>query len=959
MLFSALGWPLSRTALADEVALQNPVDAVWLSADLHTSPLVKKLPGGLLTRELVRQAVLIAARDELGWDTGDEGLGDVQPDNVDPHRPAIRIQVTSPGEKRLKLELITLDKSPVERLLTHEYEFDPDPRRCYALLTALLERESRTTLSDTLKKLSADAASPAPANRKPDFTRIDELLAKMDFVSQFVAVRLTHQQIRQCGESPELLGRLVRGYSHLAALTQSLWSATSDICAARSLLYAERLVAAQNDSPTALAYRSYARALCGLHALALDDIAVLHKQSNEPQSTGGVLPAWLPLIEAYVQFDREKLKAAAPANSDVASLGALLTAKLNDASSTKRELAERIPEYFEALPEAYGLFLPLIPQATGPREQALATTLRNFARLLPNRLQQTTEIPPDVRQLATAKVESAAADEGPGGAEFQPVAGSEFSAAPVQIAGALAQVAGGEPSWRALAAIIRDEAFSTSTNYFTYFGGSYSSQPMLEAAQAMTDGHRYDVLIRGYGVDRAGRSDDYKRFMQGLRIVDPNPWMWRLFVRMWYVNARGDFLGSRAMYDALEQRDFTCDYLMACVGEVEQMASTNRTVAGMYDDIFSQIQIVSPNCPVAVRAAILQNSAPSPEQLAQWEKAAGGDADTSRVLGQRYRQLRRFDDAIRLLEESVALSPNQSAFIALADVYRSNGHDELWRPTLERFLALDNPALDDARVRDRIAQDYIAHGNWKQAEPYSLAAAESGAAWALMTASSVYEGLEDWEKSEDFIRRLSQSYQGIDRMQWYVWCRRTGRGDLNEARSLAEQFRAAPRDRDFFAPEAFGVYEILEGQPQKALEQFNTAWARSPASDWVGMHAVLLTAEQENQRAVDAALTKLLSRTNADDPKTAAYIRDAVHLLVDQLASGERPELEATPLMALIDGMSIDARCKYGYFLGRLCELRGNPPLAEQCYRRAIDTRQFAQYNVTLATLRLAGLHQE
>ncbi len=77
---------------------------------------------------------------------------------------------------------------------------------------------------------------------------------------------------RTSGESQQALGALVRGYANLGQLTRFLWNASHEDFAARSLLYAERMVAAHPGSADALRHQGYARAMAGMHALALADL---------------------------------------------------------------------------------------------------------------------------------------------------------------------------------------------------------------------------------------------------------------------------------------------------------------------------------------------------------------------------------------------------------------------------------------------------------------------------------------------------------------------------------------------------------------------------------------------------------------------------------------------------------------------------------------------------------------
>lgn len=74
---------------------------------------------------------------------------------------------------------------------------------------------------------------------------------------------------------------------------------------ARSLLYAERLVAREPKSPIGLWYRAYARAMMRYHADALADL-----ESTEPLRADTPRPAWGALIEPFCKFQHGALKEA-------------------------------------------------------------------------------------------------------------------------------------------------------------------------------------------------------------------------------------------------------------------------------------------------------------------------------------------------------------------------------------------------------------------------------------------------------------------------------------------------------------------------------------------------------------------------------------------------------------------------------------------------------------------------
>src|SRR5262249_36506433 len=147
-----------------------------------------------------------------------------------------------------------------------------------------------------------------------------------------------------------------------------------------------------------------------------------------------------------------------------------------------------------------------------------------------------------------------------------------------------------------------------------------------------------------------------------------------------------------------------------------------------------------------------------------------------------------YEDAERCYERSIALSPTKDAYVDLADSYRAAGQEDMWLPTLERFFKVEDFGLGHASVHSIIANDFLDKGNWAEAEPHAVAAAQTWSAWGLLLASRVCEGLGHWNDSEKWVREASTNYPTGSGDEWYFWCHRTGRGDLSSARKLMENY---------------------------------------------------------------------------------------------------------------------------------------------------------------------------
>src|SRR5205823_4173598 len=107
----------------------------------------------------------------------------------------------------------------------------------------LVERLSRKEFVAALRR-AGFGGKPRPADRSvPVPPATEKLLGEMTFTSQYAALRDLHGAARARGESPWLVGGLVRAYANLGMLTECHWSSAPKVFQARALLYAQRLVA--------------------------------------------------------------------------------------------------------------------------------------------------------------------------------------------------------------------------------------------------------------------------------------------------------------------------------------------------------------------------------------------------------------------------------------------------------------------------------------------------------------------------------------------------------------------------------------------------------------------------------------------------------------------------------------------------------------------------------------------
>ena len=235
--------------------------------------------GSAFLLQLRRQAVLLAARDEIGATTRDAFLDETASND------AVRIPNVA--------EFTNADPKYVGH------------RQFLAELEELSRNEFVTELQKRGVLSNPQSATEALSEEGDDSIgdSIDELLGTWTLVSQFEAARRTHEVIRLHGESLPLLKQLVRSYTQLQMLTNVAPRDSHRVFQARAMLYAQRAVAKYGETPETLALRAAAWSLNNFHRLAREEFAVIPPDELENADV------WTRLAKAYCEFDFKAIDA--------------------------------------------------------------------------------------------------------------------------------------------------------------------------------------------------------------------------------------------------------------------------------------------------------------------------------------------------------------------------------------------------------------------------------------------------------------------------------------------------------------------------------------------------------------------------------------------------------------------------------------------------------------------------
>lgn len=869
----------------------------------------------ILAREIVRQALLMAARDQLGWSTRDAVLRETSPDEKQAPAARFVLQMRFPLQAPAAFELRRLDpQGQTQPLWKEDLTIYPSAAApCdYGSLVEAAERWSREAFPPLLEQVfprenhenSPDQNSPAAA--------VPKQLEQLNFGSQFIAIKELHEAIRRQPTSPELTGELVRGYANLGVLTEYHWTAVHKALKARALLYAQQMAAANGDSPAALWHRAYAEALTGIHDAAKADLEAADKLAGALNPDGNAAqaqrPAWVELTAAFCDFDDEKLAAAEgdPPGGELAGLLHFFLVERQRYSESVQQLMERLltenPECFrihDARSSSWEL---------GTLHEATLAATAALVETLPERLRQARGLPLSVRELLDRR--------------------ERRQELPADIAEKLAAVGpdddSGELSWRMFGGLIEETQFVQFWRRVKFMRDNLAvpADEYVHAAAPLIRGHRYRALLNLYLTNPLPQDAAELERQLDLSELD--------------FEQQAEFAAGLG---ADWQTRRTDQYLAARQRPEQHMDDIHRDFLAYWDsfegnaaqrpapEVVERMRVRSPDSPDAVAAWIFRAGHRLEEAAPELEKRFARRVQVWRALA----LSNPFDkeSQIRRLRKCIELSHDYWAYQKLAAIYHQDKRFAEWLAVLDDYLAQPSRGLEHDHVRAQIAGHYMRLNEWEKALPYALEAAQSWAAWAMVGAADCYEGLGDDENEGLWRGRLAERYPSQeDSLELYFWSRRSGVGNAPAMSRLLDPSMAdwagEPPSRK---QHRVGVFYQLSGRPELALAAYQKAAQDRSELQFAytaQLRIVLIAQELGNASLRDEALRALLSlRDPAMAPfeKTGAWIER-------ELARGEQEPADLASARDLVASAKPEVRPALNYAIGRFLELRGRPEAA-------------------------------
>jgi tetratricopeptide (TPR) repeat protein len=750
--------------------------------------------------------------------------------------------------------------------------------------------------------------APPPADSESRLEGLEEL-------PLFGLLRESYALIRNDGESLPRLGVLVRAYANLGQLSRYHWSREYAVYTARSLLYAQRMVATHPNSAIALWHRAYARALAGMMGDAQSDLKLAASMNQ------GKPPEWIALIDPLCRYDTEALvNLANGKQAPLAMYFALLTIQNSHCQAAVVNMAQAA---YTLNPNCLSI-LNTLCEETGPGmlNELVQEPPRIFSARLPTQLEQMPSFPADLQK----KIEGFKTSGGnPQGREIICQSLIDLGSPDQDKA---------EPSWTVLGRMVKEITFTNVWRYayFIAVEQGLDARDIASQSAPLISDHPFKFVIDALGIRVLGSAEDKKRAFSvppaamaistshqialywQLQQVEPNPPSTS--------NQYWDQLLLNADPDAFDIEGLFRFY------EFEHL------YAWKFDEIKTLSQ-VSPQSPLLIEANIFTNW--DIEKAKAWESQYGAHPEVSQALGEKYASLQLWSDAERCFRKHIAVSPDLMGYKSLADVYKNAHQDDQQLATLKEFLIKGQDfGLQDCQVQVDIADYYIGKRDYKSAVPYSDAAAATGSGLGLRSACWAHTGIGDWSTGEQMVVEEINHYSE-DPISWYSWCDRTGHGDLSAATQTVLGYYAGQNS----SPTKQGLMNLACVQlAQKnykealaAVQQRMKLWP-GPVS---GLYIAVIYDQMHDYTNRDAALASIQSVQNGDPimMKFAAALQDAIRSNKDGLPPSD------VVVKIVKDETPVD-RCATYALMGRLLMDRGQTNQAMAYFNRCVDGDNFS-----------------
>lgn len=843
-------------------------------------------------REMCRQAVLIAARDELGLRTRDEVLREVSPEQA----VAVQLDLANLQGKHIEYRLHQAGQTLAEGVFTYSFAHN---HSAMAIIADEAEKLSRGAFKEAILRTckAVDRPRLTKGQREEKLKTAERRVKQMNLASQFIAVRQGHDLLWDDPNSPEALSILVQGYANLSVMSDFWLSNARVVFASRALIYATRMLNAAPESPRGYWHQAYAFTLFGLTKDSLWQLELADKLSQDNQ------PPWMSLIRDANFFHFFKLGESLQQDHAYRQLNAVLwfrSVECSDSQSLTIETAKRAIGLNPACLRVYDGMHRVAGVSYAHVTSQLPASV--FGRVLEGGL-------PILANDSDLVAQAIAADFD----EYRsPLARAKLAAALYQSSVSDTR----EPSVGTLAHLL-DETnvlyIATRVYFITGFLGVDASES-IPAIKPIIEKHPAAHLIEANCYRRSLTVERRRALMQGgspeIGFLSGYVLL-RALKKDWATQdgTIGDYR-SRIHYEAPPTE----------VNYTEKMKMTDDEQVVQYGKIMWDINPYSPQRGIVL---LSKNWSSEKNYLQQWLDRAAEQPAIAGALAQKFfaeGDVKRAETYWRIYIDA---APDFAAYQGLAELLYNEGKTEEALELANEFLTKEDYGLAHAKMRQLIASTYMNQGDFEKAMVYAEAAAESGAGWASETLSHCYEAIGKYDEAIKILRDIDAQYH-LDSV--YRFAVRTRKLDLQEAWQAKRELHL--KGRDPADPEvviAIAMNHLLNGNSAAAARQLENFDAL-PLAPFYYFYAAIQSGPKPKQEAALAKLEQLQSADQAS-VQLAKLVTEAIRSEKADVA-GFKNLLEQTDLS---DGLQSAVH----FLLGWCLERENNKQAAIEQFREA------------------------
>jgi len=860
---------------------------------------------GVMIRELFRQALLIAAREELGLPTSDQSLRETIVFDKAGYSEPLTLLCTLRKSGQLQILVARCipgsegsKSSPAYEVLWEHEQKLQSPFNMPGLVSAA-EEMSRKQFRELLVRIGFPERKPVNTASAKAPAKIEQLSNAVNLVQLYASLRELHSM----SSSTEQVDAMARGYATLSSITQPLWSPANKALAARSLLYAQRAIHLGSETPKSLKTRAYCRALTGWHGFALDDLKMAEAATSEPPTDA--IKSHTAMIKAFCEFNSGKFNQITPHTSQAdlhSYLKMLLSEHISAPTVRFRVSLARLQEYPDCV-RAIELLASLQNVNSGRITASVAHEV--YPPRLYSALMQLSDIPESVKARVKPSLDNSLEAE----VERRTTLISCLSEAEPDSRGL---------SWSALGGLLLDVAHLHAWRHIQWEGTILGANTAKIRAgwKPVLDLHRM-----GGFVDLHDLSKKRETILDQL-----TPGFAPEFADMPAAGIARHMMIHRMRLDHQIDK-FSGVALLRCMRDssYRDLISRMRTDSRGGMDIVPLIKEVSPHSPLLMVARIEREWDAVAPQAIEIQEHYSGEPEILSALADRYNATKQPTEEANALRQLSRIAPSYNVVSRIAALAEEAGDREAWLEAYHEYLEEPEIDLTHARVRVNIAEFYLNEGRYEEALPYAEAAGESYSEWSLRCLARCYELLGKADEAAEVWTACAERYASSQGRRFYFLFR-TGRDNKETNQGEIDHwFDAVEQRRKLYEFHMASVIQSLQGDHPHAFKTLMSQKHISTSKANLLLIASLADSmnrpEDRNLLWTDALSTELFS---LERQTKAPELNDLIRFLQADVSAGANGDLDIAAIDRLIGQAREDmVPTTIAYFAGMYLLSRG------------------------------------